>query len=346
MTEETAINITESENTTPTSTEKTRTLSEAQLVARRANAKKSTGPRTLAGRIRSSQNARKDGSHRGHSTAYSRSLYDRMEDLGEDPAEFAEIEDGLRTSFLPSNKAQEMVLHQIALLEWERQRLERAQAALLARRIQKLEIERERESLTVSQKITSKIPTAQLTIGLVWHRDESPTKYQKLLEWLEMLQGCIEFKDYETAEAVVGWIYGKVPTVRGAHIKSSFRVLAKAGPKAPPDESAISTLRMELLREISDVTAQYNLYLREHVDLTPTMRDERLAPNHKQRDLMAQMNMIDRRIDQKIRLLLTLQKFEADRDRDSAPGRRSEEEGPQAEDREGAKKYQVKSVST
>jgi hypothetical protein len=318
----------ETANTTLGTVEQKPAVSAAKLAANRENAKKCTGPRSLSGKAASSRNALKHGRYCGQSASYSSALDNRMQDLGEDPADFAEIEEGLRTSFLPSNKAQKMVLHQIALLEWERRRLECAQTALLARRIQKLEIKRERESLTVSQKISAQIPTAQLTIGLIWHRDESPTKYQKLLEWLEMLQGCIQFKDYETAEAVVGWIYGKVPTVRGAHIRSSFHVLAKAGPKAPPDESAISTLRMELLREISDVTAQYNLYLREHVDLTPTMRDECLAPNSKHRALLSQLSLIDRRIDQEMRLLLTLQKVAAERERAEALHQEKDKDRP------------------
>jgi hypothetical protein len=43
-----------------------------------------------------------------------------------------------------------------------------------------------------------------------------------------------------------------------------------------------------------------------------TMRDERMAPNRKQRVWILQMNVVDRRIDQKVRLLLTLEKFKAD----------------------------------
>lgn len=44
----------------------------------------------------------------------------------------------------------------------------------------------------------------------------------------ETATGNAGLKDYENAEAVVEWIYGKVPTVRGAH---SCFILAEAGPK-------------------------------------------------------------------------------------------------------------------
>ncbi|HTV55114.1 MAG TPA: hypothetical protein VMI06_09365 [Terriglobia bacterium] len=302
-------------------------VSAAKLKANRENAKKSTGPRTLAGKARSSQNSLKHGRYSGQSGSYSRSLYDSMRELGEDPEEFAKIEDGLRTSFLPTDESQKMLLHEIALLRWQRRRLERAQAALLARRIQKLEIERERESLRVHQTISAHIPDSQLTIGLLWEKEESPTKFQKLLEWLETLQGLLEAKDFETAEAVTGWIYGVVPTVRGALIRQLFRLVAKAAPEDA--EEIAGRLRMELLREISDVTENYNLYLREHTDLTATMREECMVPTEEHRWLMRQMYLIDRQIELKIRLQLTLKKIAEDRDgtTEKSNGRKSRKKG-------------------
>jgi hypothetical protein len=302
---------------TPLSGEDPVPISAIQLEANRDNAKKSTGPRTLTGKLRSSQNALKHGRYCGQGRSYTRSLNESMRELGEDPGEFAEIEDGLRTSFLPTNEVQKTLVHQIALLQWQRRRLERAQAALAARRLQKLEIERERESLQVNQKISAKIPTLVLRAGLLWHLEDSPTKFQKLLEWLEVLQSYLDTKEYAAADDTIGWIYGLTPTVRGALIRQFFHSLAAAGPGVPPDDFIISTLRLELLREVANITAQYNLYLREHTEVTATMREECLAPNAKHRALMSQISVTDRQIDLKIRLLVALQRAAAD---DREPG--------------------------
>jgi hypothetical protein len=57
------------------------------------------------------------------------------------------------------------------------------------------------------------------------------------------------------------------------------------------------------------------------------MRDECMAPNGKQRASMLQMNVVDRRIDQKVRSLLTLEKFGADRGRTTEPDGRSKQDG-------------------
>jgi hypothetical protein len=270
--------------------EDTPSVSAAKRAANRENAQKCTGPRTLAGRSRSSQNAFKYGRYAGQSGTYIQSLHKRRLELNENPTEVDQIEDGLRTSFLPTNEAQQTLVHEIALLQWQRRRLERAQAALVARRIQKLAIECERESLQVSQKISAQIPTGQLRIGLLWQQEDSPTKFQKLLEWLELLRGYMDIQDYAAAEAVIGWIYGPVPSVRGALIEELFRSLAEAGPEAAPDDSTLPALRLELLREVANMAAQYQLYLRDRTELTPTMREECLAPTAKQRALMSQMS--------------------------------------------------------
>ena len=104
----------------------------AKLAANRENAQKSTGPRSLLGKLRSSQNGLKHGRYAGEHKSYLRSLHDRMRELDEDPEEFAEIEDGLRTSFLPSNDFQKILVHDIALLQWQRPPLHRELARAIA----------------------------------------------------------------------------------------------------------------------------------------------------------------------------------------------------------------------
>jgi hypothetical protein len=63
------------------------------------------------------------------------------------------------------------------------------------------------------------------------------------------------------------------------------------------------------------------------------MRDEGMAPNRKQCALMLQMNVVDRQIDQKVRLLVTLEKFAADRGSASERDGRSKRDGPHRKER-------------
>ncbi len=71
-----------------------------------------------------------------------------------------------------------------------------------------------------------------------------------------------------------------------------------------PQPADVSLLRRELMREISSVTQQYQLYLRQHVEITPTMRAECLVPTVEQRWLTAELNRLDRQIEKKTKLLL------------------------------------------
>lgn len=202
-----------------------RPLSRRQVKQRRAAARKSTGPRTLAGKARVSKNGVTHGRSAGKTESHLMALRASMLELGEDPEEFSNLHEGIVASFRPSNRAQEALAREIAWLHWERQRLERAQAALFARRIQELEIQRQRKSLEISQKISAQLPAAQMEIGYLW-ADESPEKFQKLLELLDQLKQCVDAGVFTGAETYIDWIYGPVSTARGAMIKVLFAQLA------------------------------------------------------------------------------------------------------------------------
>ena len=103
-------------------------------------------------------------------------------------------------------------------------------------------------------------------------------------------------------------------------IQSGFQALADAKattPKAegndtevasdPPEDPLETAVGRELLAEICNISQQYQLFIREHVEITPTMRAECRAPTADQRWLMRQMNSIDRQIERKTRLLLEVQ---------------------------------------
>lgn len=180
---------------------------------------------------------------------------------------------------------------------------QRGQAALLARRVQQLEIERQRRSLEISQQISPQLHPATLTLGVIW-QEESPAKFQKLLEWLEQLKDCAEAGVFAGAGTFLEWIYRPALTLRGALIKSLFTEFAAASPDAAPEAADVSRLRRELMKEISSITQQYQLYLRQYVDITPTVRAECLVPTIEQRWLTQELGRLDRQIERTTKLLM------------------------------------------
>jgi len=77
--------------------------------------KKSTGPRTAAGKKRSSQNARKHGLF---STAGF--FWDAAIALGEDPEEFGRLLKGLVLARQPADTLEMVLVEDIVLLVWKR----------------------------------------------------------------------------------------------------------------------------------------------------------------------------------------------------------------------------------
>ena len=90
--------------------------SRAQIQANRSNAQKSTGPRTVEGKERASQNAVKHGL-----------LAREAVIVGEDPAEFEMYREGMLRTLAPVGPVEEMLAERVVGLSWRLRRAERLQ---------------------------------------------------------------------------------------------------------------------------------------------------------------------------------------------------------------------------
>ena len=105
-------------------TAETNTVSEARLRANRENAKKSTGPRSSAGRAISSRNALKHGL-----------CSDQPFLRGEEPEGFHALVDDLSSTFQPVGEAEETLILRIAAIQWRLGRTFPMEAAILRDRM-------------------------------------------------------------------------------------------------------------------------------------------------------------------------------------------------------------------
>ena len=93
----------------------------AQIQANRLNAQKSTGPRTVAGKERASQNALRHG------------LLAREAVIqGEDPEEFEVYREGMLQDLAPAGAVEAMLAERVVSLSWRLRRAERLQNAAFA----------------------------------------------------------------------------------------------------------------------------------------------------------------------------------------------------------------------
>lgn len=96
---------------------------EDQIAANRANAQRSTGPRTQAGKARSRYNATT------HGLTGSQVLL-----AGEDPAEFEVLQRELFEDLQPGSRAEADVVSQLAINMWRLRRIPRIEAAMALRK--------------------------------------------------------------------------------------------------------------------------------------------------------------------------------------------------------------------
>ncbi len=92
---------------------------EAQILANRRNAQRSTGPRTQAGRARSCMNATKSG------------IYAKSEIIpGEDPEQFAQLTAEYYQSVQPQGREEAVFVDQLISADWQLRRLRHAEAGI------------------------------------------------------------------------------------------------------------------------------------------------------------------------------------------------------------------------
>ncbi len=308
---------------------KPRTLSVRRSAANLRNALKSTGPRTPAGRRRSSLNALKHG-------LYTRSQLEAMVDLGEDTREFHRLHRGLISSLEPANPLEKVLVGDLAGLWWKKARAERAQAAVQWREIEKLEMERLRQAHEVNRETFDDSEAEVVQVGLRRSKD-CPAKFEEAYKFLEYLRQMVERGDWsELADGACKALYGKNPTWRGGLILDLFHRLREAGAPPPPlpeddpsghDPGAESDemtelavqLRFLILQEIRDVISEHELFALERFQISRAMRRACLAPGDSRWALiLRQEASLERQIDRKLRLLLQLKKARSGPRKDTA----------------------------
>lgn len=279
-------------------------LSPRQLDSRRSNAKKSTGPRTEEGKRKVALNALKYGRYTGQHT-----LEQSMLLLGEDPHEFHDFRDSLIASRQPADAVERMLVEDVAMLAWKKRRLNRAQQGLQLRNLELLELDRHRKALEVGRENADASQEDVLKRGLR-RLPRSPAKFGEILSHLDTVAALVARGDFsQDIEPAIAMLYGETPTLRGAQIANLYEELGAEGVKTEEQKVMAATLKMAIEEETRDVIEEYALFIQEHVDVSPALRDSALAPVHPQWiSIVRQEYTLDRLIERKLKLLNQIQR--------------------------------------
>jgi hypothetical protein len=312
------------------------------LDAARSNARHSTGPRTQAGKHHSRMNALEHGERSDPENHYA-----VMRALGEDPAQFDALKRELRASFSTGDPFVEKQVDDLAYLYSRRDRLERMEGGLVRRALLELEEKQHRRrkeiedcTIEVGQAINVTLeapsdPAARLRLllsflalirlqvhgrhFLAWqaaalqgfYRDKTGWRGPRLCFLLALFAGSnlplplgnagahvADAEDDEDAdvEAPLGGAEADEPA-------------SPAPATEPADELRYNELVLLLADEVAAVEQEFEYEEKLNEEKTAIERDACLAPAGEEwRMLLRREESLDRAIDRKIKLLMTLRK--------------------------------------
>jgi len=302
--------------------------SERRLAANRGNALRSTGPRTRAGKRRARLNALKNGQRARTLTA------DGVEP-GDDPRAYERWRGEFVAGFAPQEPLEAHLVEELARLGWKRQRVERAQAALQAREVEKLELATLRQLHALNRESLDTSDAEFVEHGLLGAKD-CTAKFEEALNLVDQVIEQVEKEEAtDSLEGALRTLYGQCPPWRGGLVLTLCRRIRNGeATEGVPEESMQAGLLQLLHEERRDLLEQYELLRFEQVEITTPLREACLAPSDPRWPLLLRQEaMIERQIDRRLRLLERLLRGRQRNGRGGACRKESEGRMRKAEDR-------------
>jgi hypothetical protein len=288
--------------------------------AARRNARNSTGPRTPAGKQSSKMNALKHGER-----ASPENHFEVMRALGEDPEVFENLKQELLASFGPGDAFWEKQIDDLARLYWRRNRLERAQEAVMRRALLAVE-ERQHHR---RQEIAGATFDAAQAMDIDMPEPTDPgVRLRMMLSFLGVIRGQVKqraFKPWQASE--IEYLYQKKEGWRQARLLKLLRLFSDSVERSAPDQEPGEFLGKELEpgQQISE--AQYQellrlldeeiVYVENEFQYSEKLNEQKaaiereacLAPaGDEWRMMLRREETLDRSIDRKVKILLSLRK--------------------------------------
>ena len=328
------------------------------LAAKRANARKSTGPRTPAGKQNSKFNGAKHGAY-----AAPENHYHIMRALGEDPREFELLKQQLMAGYGPADPLWQHQAEDLAKLYWRRQRLERAQEGMMRRALLAAqERQRLRREEMAGVTFDASQPLEILAAPLSESTDRG-VRLRRILSSLGAIRRCVAQtsavevcgsssgsetnggpQDHACAggaqsaignaqspianlQSAIESLYRGMMGWRQAQLVKLLRQSSEPEPTAPTGEPQHQELLKLLDQEIARVGEEFEYAEKVNEEEAVLERDACLAQaGNDWRTLVRLEATLDRSIDRKVKILLAMRKqYRDDPDICAAPEERTDE---------------------
>jgi len=297
-----------------------------RLDAARRNSQRSTGPRSEAGKERMKMNALQHGCDAAPENEAA-----VMRALGEDPERYAALQRELATTYGPGDAFWDHQVADLGKLYWRRNRIERMETGLMRRALQAVE-ERQRGRARALADVTFEpSQTALMDLDLPLPNDRC-VRLRQLLSLLGVISEQVKREEFVPRQASVlatyykdkvGWRpvrIGKLLEPYMAWLQHEEYRRNKTYKKYMdnPEELPLPgpEHHQELLRlleeEIAAVQAAFEEEVAAQEEMDEIERDACLAPEGETWEmLLRQEAALDRSIDRKVRIILTLRQEHA-----------------------------------
>ncbi len=292
------------------------------LAAKRSNARRSTGPRTPAGKQNSKMNALKHGLY-----AAPENERQTMLALGEDPEEFEYLKKELMLSYGPGEILWQKQIDDLARLYWRRQRQERAQEGVMRRARLAVEERQHGRRLEMAEATFDAAQSQDLDTERPAPSDPG-VRLRWRLSWLKVIGEQVKQRVFEPGQA--SRIESDDPKQQGwrqARLAKLLRLASESAQGGAPGEEREESRSIqnearqnpneaqyqELLRlleeEIAWVQEEFEYAEKLNEDKVAIERDACLAPAGEEWKMMLRREeTLDRSIDRKVRILLQIRK--------------------------------------
>jgi hypothetical protein len=294
------------------------------LAAARNNGQHSTGPRSPAAKQNVKLNALKHGAY-----VSDENLRQSMLALGEDPEQFQTLTQQLMSAFGPGDALWKKQIEDLAGLYWRRERVERVQAGLMRRALQAIEDWQHRRQQEMARVTFDASQHEMLDVNLSESTDRGVVLKQ-MLSFLELVREEVKQRTFRLRQVgvleslykgVMGWRVGLIcrllqrfcdaPRLAEQLADEEERQFLReiGAPTEPPGEPEHQELLRLFEEEIASLQEEFAYAEQANEERAEIEREACLAPEGETwRMLLRQEAPLDRSIDRKVRILLTLRK--------------------------------------
>jgi len=302
-------------------------LTPQRLDAARRNSQRSTGPRSEAGKERMKMNAVKHGCDAAPENEAA-----VMRALGEDPERYAALQRELATAYGPGDALLNQQVADLGKLYWRRNRIERMETGLMRRALLAVE-ERKRTRRDQIAAATFDASSSLATDPKLAVPAEPCARLRQQLSRLtgiheQLRQGIVTSRQHYTIQNLLGPALGQRParisqlmlmfSNRACCLADNDKERLKQRVNEMGGEANVEVLWRELLRLLEEEIAAVKAAFEEEVKLQEEMdaidRDCCLAPAGETWEMLTRQEAaLDRSIDRKVRIILTMRQEHARR---------------------------------